>query len=701
MTTLVTDSDGSMAPHNRQSSPISRHVLLGPNAHTLPGCSANEPADKPITISHDMMQAYVVMRGPSLGVEDGEEDPLFEWIQLREELGNGNGNKPSGERRKDITRMLSQMDHVLQSDNPAGDSPRTAVFELQRPPVEHIHPPTDMDLSIHVLNACCADFDFQEDDESEEEGYVACGRISPCTFLAWTKDCKRWEVDELKASTPKFATRRRPPTPTVGDTPPSQPEPDRWPAWTIDQSCNMYGMALSPHHLVPSSPSILYTAPGIDADRMAYRPGFEDQYSRMDPVAAKALRNLKQAGKPVSDTASPAGKNEYYGYSEVEEIVTKDVASLAEGLDTEHVQAHIGQQYAAIAAAEAESTNLATTLREQTTKIRDLQRQKEILICAVWNLKQKRAEETVEKKEKRHRRIQGHFREHVQDLDYKHGRSMSRLAKERGKHGHNEEMIRDLECDIFEACFEVGLICPEEVYQELVEGEKPYAVREPSAAKVGEWLAHPELPKGNESEYTDAGAKPSPLRIMKTARKASSNEALASPSAESSGTDCSGPEKNDHVCHTPYRFHRRTGARDLGRWTADPIPLDFDRQPKVEKGDNGFRAVDKCCFDDDVADLISDFAIRPPRSLDYRDPRKVGDKLKGHIGHQVNGVVSPTHLRDSHHTSDDYSRVEEEKKLEDSPISPTHKRDGSRVLDGATDVMNDFITEMNWDDECF
>lgn len=97
--------------------------------------------------------------------------------------------------------MLSHIDQALASENPAGDSPRTAVFELQRPPTEHIQPPDGMDLSMHVLNACCADFEFENDEEDDEEGSVPRGRISPCTFLAWSRECKRWDTDRLKVPT--------------------------------------------------------------------------------------------------------------------------------------------------------------------------------------------------------------------------------------------------------------------------------------------------------------------------------------------------------------------------------------------------------------------------------------------------------------------------------------------------------------------
>jgi hypothetical protein len=99
--------------------------------------------------------------------------------------------------------MVSHIGQVLTSENPASDSPRTPVFELQRPPIEHIKPP-DMDLSAHVLSASCDDFEF-ESDEDDDEAYVPAGRISPCTFLAWSRECKRWDADRLKIPTDKVS----------------------------------------------------------------------------------------------------------------------------------------------------------------------------------------------------------------------------------------------------------------------------------------------------------------------------------------------------------------------------------------------------------------------------------------------------------------------------------------------------------------
>lgn len=62
----------------------------------LPGCSAGVPFKKPVTISNCMIKAYVAMRGPGLLLGD---DPLFEWIRLREDIDVNERNPAPGDRR--------------------------------------------------------------------------------------------------------------------------------------------------------------------------------------------------------------------------------------------------------------------------------------------------------------------------------------------------------------------------------------------------------------------------------------------------------------------------------------------------------------------------------------------------------------------------------------------------------------------------
>jgi hypothetical protein len=158
-----------------------------------------------------------------------------------------------------------------------------------------------------------------------------------------------------------------------------------------------------------------------------------------------------------------------------------------------HVLNHLVTQYTGIAAAKAEVEGLERDVREQTSKIRALQFQKEIVLLAVWNLKNKRLEEAQQQHQhgaedrdaQRRRRIQRHFRGHVSEVEYKHGQSLARLEGERARKERNGDAIRGLENDILQACLEVGKQNPEEVYAELSsEAPIPYRVRAPPADGV-------------------------------------------------------------------------------------------------------------------------------------------------------------------------------------------------------------------------
>lgn len=212
-------------------------------------------------------------------------------------------------------------------------------------------------------------------------------------------------------------------------------------------------------------------------------------------------------------------------------MVAQDIHGLAEGFETTHVQTHIGSQYAGIAAAEAEVKSLESDLREQTSRIRALEFQKEQVLCAVWNLKNKRLEEQRQRQHeaeppgddvgRRRSRIRKHFRNHVSDVEYKREQSLTRLERDRVRKERNGDAIQGLEIDIFLACCEVGKNNPDEVYDELSGGPDRYLLRDPAVEDGregeggGSCMPNLELTPRNGSEFTDSLAKPSPLRIIK------------------------------------------------------------------------------------------------------------------------------------------------------------------------------------------
>ena len=91
------------------------------------------------------------------------------------------------------------IDSVRDSQEGSEDTPCDAglAFEIERPPIDHLEPPLGVDLSFHREQMITAAEPFDPDSDDEEAG-IPSGRISPCTFLAWSKGCKRWDADKTK-----------------------------------------------------------------------------------------------------------------------------------------------------------------------------------------------------------------------------------------------------------------------------------------------------------------------------------------------------------------------------------------------------------------------------------------------------------------------------------------------------------------------
>lgn len=209
--------------------------------------------------------------------------------------------------------MLWLIDKALVSSTAAGDSPRDSVFEVYRPDFEHIKPPQDMDMSANEFVACCSDFEWEEDSD-DEEADVPSGRVSPCTFLEWSKDCVRWNANEnlnkkvctnyssldadsicsptgcqdtasyirIRPHAPTAHTANRQHEDTASDNMEAQ--------WDINT-----GEQLTPAYFVPTSPSIIYTPPGVDF--AGFRTAnFHAQYRRMAPLVERQLRSKIYGG---------------------------------------------------------------------------------------------------------------------------------------------------------------------------------------------------------------------------------------------------------------------------------------------------------------------------------------------------------------------------------------------------------------------
>ncbi|KAI0011664.1 hypothetical protein F4779DRAFT_636217 [Xylariaceae sp. FL0662B] len=439
----------------------------------LPGCSGGKPknSEEKQLVSNAMMQAYVKMRGPCMG---GADDPLFEWIRLREDLPL----KKPPTHTKHVSRMLEMIDKALESDNMGGDSPRDAIFEVKRPVIQHIEPPADMDLSIHALTACCADFEV-EDDEDDEEGNVPSGRISPCTFLAWSKDCVRWDEDEIKdiAANTK---RHRPPAPEFPATP-----KDHFPHYYTNAESQhdvFSGEELSPYYVVPSSPSIIYTPPGIPQLNFPSAQ-FQEKYSRMAPLVARDLRD-KQYGRPDT-SASPTGTNEHYTYSEVERVANS-MSTLGIGtLQGPQLPAHIAGQWRSIAEAEAEEAALYAEVNLQKTRIAELEAERARLRqYYLPALRERRArDDAAQKAKSREARIREHLTLHARDAQHRFDLAWVKRAVQRRRADDARDRVARLELEIAEDCLLVGKLGPQDVYDEVLGLAPPPSPSETARAR--------------------------------------------------------------------------------------------------------------------------------------------------------------------------------------------------------------------------
>ncbi|KAJ2985419.1 hypothetical protein NUW58_g5542 [Xylaria curta] len=312
--------------------------IPAPHTRYLPDCSFGKPKEVQV-ISNAMMQAYVAMRGNYLGGRDNN-DPLFEWIQQREDLAQT--SKPKIHHKRDISRMLELIDKALEYSNMGGDSPRDCEFEVYRPDFKHIKPPQDMDMSANIFSASCTDFESMEDSDDEEAG-VPSGRISPCTFLEWSRDCARWNADENdnKKDTASFP-RMRPPTPKIPG-PPKRHE--HIPCGYLEPQQDIYtGEQLTPTYHVPTSPSIIYTPPGVDFTGFR-TANFHAQYKRMAPLAERELRAQLYGGEEVPPML-PDNEPDRFSSSEVN-AATAAVPEL-HGRQVPEIEAAFRDQWAAI-----------------------------------------------------------------------------------------------------------------------------------------------------------------------------------------------------------------------------------------------------------------------------------------------------------------------------------------------------------------
>ncbi|KAI0552832.1 hypothetical protein F4679DRAFT_581338 [Xylaria curta] len=457
-------------------------VIPAPHTRYLPNCSFGKPKEIQI-VSNAMMQAYVAMRGNYMGGQN-ENDPLFEWIQQREELAQA--SKPKIHQKRDVSRMLEFIDKALESSNMGGDSPRDCVFEVYRPDFDHIKPPQDMDMSANVFSACCNDFEWT-DDSDDEEAHIPSGRISPCTFLEWSKNCVRWNADENENKKDTASNlRMRPPTPK-GPVPPKQHEHipyGYFPQWDVNT-----GEELTPTYYVPSSPSIIYTPPGVEFTGFR-TANFHQQYKRMAPLAERELRTKLYGGEAAPPPQLSDDENEHFSSSEVN-AATAAVPELY-GRQGPEIEAAFQDQWAAIRRAEEAEKALykhAEQQREYIARLQYDQRHLNEFLPALQvrrEMRDARAREQIELQMRRGAKIRAYIAEHALEAQSRLDMAWYRLNCTQAKVSENMLRIAGLEHEVRELCFRGGVRDPQHAYAVLmgVESDAGDGVPAPANAKV-------------------------------------------------------------------------------------------------------------------------------------------------------------------------------------------------------------------------
>ncbi|KAI1753688.1 hypothetical protein F4782DRAFT_545492 [Xylaria castorea] len=455
--------------------------IPAPHTRYLPNCSFGKPKEVQV-ISNAMMQAYVAMRGNSMGGQS-ENDPLFEWIQQREELAQA--SKPKIHQKRDVSRMLELIDKALESSNMGGDSPRDCVFEVYRPDFDHIKPPQDMDMSANVFSACCSDFEWT-DDSDDEEAHVPSGRISPCTFMEWSKNCVRWNADENKNKKDTASNMRmRPPTPKA-PVPPRRHEHIPYgylePQWDINT-----GEELTPTYYVPSSPSIIYTPPGVEFTGFR-TTNFHQQYTRMAPLAERELRAKLYGGGEVFTQLSD-DESDRFSSSEVD-AATAAVPEL-HGRQGPAIEAAFRDQWAAVRRAEEAEKALYQHAEQQRQHMARLQSDQHHLneflpaLHVRREMRDARAREAVESQMRRGAKIRAYVAEHALEAQSRLDMAWYRLNCTQAKVSENMLRIASLENDVRDLCFRGGVRDPEHAYAVLMGVESDAGDGVPVPADAG------------------------------------------------------------------------------------------------------------------------------------------------------------------------------------------------------------------------
>ncbi|KAM0273856.1 hypothetical protein ACHAQH_008188 [Verticillium albo-atrum] len=448
-------------------------------APKIPGCTAGQASKTTWKLTGPTLRAYNAMRGSRMTTGD----PLGTWIAVKMQEGlinqscESNGRESNGKKKaaefdvNELQAFTADIAETLQEWPGIDKQARQEFASVPRPQYQHLNPPDGFKYppllasSINGIASESYDKNFQDEyDISDDEGDPRDGRISPCTFRALAEGCARWaEPGEKPIEMPLDTERLRPQTPPGGSQP--QLHADRMAHKFTWQRDVEDGDQLSPAYSLPSSPSILYTPPGLNpAAKM--RNWTTNMYDRMDPLMAKRLRNVEEANEndadeaaaPPSTPPTASSENMPYTQSEVAEALTSPQSRTVAGIPPSAAEIVIAQRWQTAGLwraneeelsrrCEGELTPHLTSMRTELLKVR----------AGVDEILAAREAEASSKAARRNRRILRQVSGHLKEVKYQLKLRGQRLGETKVLSDRLELEIKNLEEQIQKEVERAGL----------------------------------------------------------------------------------------------------------------------------------------------------------------------------------------------------------------------------------------------------
>ncbi|KAI1093408.1 hypothetical protein F5B19DRAFT_491487 [Rostrohypoxylon terebratum] len=324
-----------------------------------------------------------------------------------------------------------------------------------------------------------------DDDPDDVEGDAPSVRIKPEDFLAFAQGAQRWSRDDAKDPGGVLIDQPRLRPASSEEKP---PRGDKFPEYlnhAQSQVDPVTGIQITPTYAVPSSPSIVYTPPGIPSNSMRTQ-SFLMLYSRMHPLP-RGLPN------PPNDSSY-----ERYTDSDVKRVLANvavhgQTPTEAVGLQ----KGYIDQKLAEISQLNAQDKENRAIVEARKVQLEQLRYQyttlKDTYIPLLQSREQaaeqarKEAEEQAKKEEEMREQEKayhdGRVREHlitrVDDVHTQHHMAALRADESAAQRADVEAEIEYLEQGIIEECIIAGKSSFDDVYNAL---NNPTYVPEPRHA---------------------------------------------------------------------------------------------------------------------------------------------------------------------------------------------------------------------------